>query len=416
MSRGRERVGRWLSAYPAPVWRLIVGTIIHSGGFAFFWPFTTLYVHVVLGQTLAVSGAVLMAQAGAGVAGAAVGGALFDRWGGRRPILAGVALSVLLLAAMAATSQFVVFAALVTLFGFASSVVSPSLYAYAATIWPEGGRAAFNALYVARNVGVALGTVAGGLVAAVSLHLTFIAAGILFVGFWLMAYWGYRGAAFALRAPKARAAPAARSRLLQVPAVLLLMVGLGLDWTAYTQWQTTTAAYMHAQGFALPAYSVLWTLNGLLILGGQPLTSGIARRWPSERHQLLLGSALFVAAYGTLALSHWYAAYVAAMVLTTLGEMLVWPAVPTAAARMAPAGQEGQYQGYVAGASSAGRAIGPLVGGLLVAVVARPAFYGWMVLAFAIAGGTFQLYERVAAGPSGRQRARPGRAAGADTG
>ncbi len=410
------RAGRWLGAYPAPVWRLIIGTIIHSGGFAFFWPFTTLYVHVVLRQTLAVSGAVLMAQAGAGVAGAAVGGFLFDRWGGRRPILAGVALSVLLLAAMAATAHFLVFAVLVTLFGFASSLVSPSLYAYTATIWPEGSRAAFNALYVARNVGVAFGTVAGGLVAAVSLHLTFIAAGILFVGFWLMAYWGYRGAAFTGRPPAARAAAAPRPRLLQAPAVLLLMAGLALDWTAFTQWQTNTAAYMHAEGFALPAYSVLWTLNGLLIVAGQPLTSRIARRWPSERHQLLLGSALFAAAYGTLALSHWYAGYVAAMVLTTLGEMLVWPAVPTAAARLAPAGQEGQYQGYVASASSAGRAIGPLVGGLLVAVVARPAFYGWMVLGFAIAAGTFQLYERVPARPPGRRRATPGSAPGLDSG
>lgn len=31
------------------------------------------------------------------------------------------------------------------------------------------------------------------------------------------------------------------------------MVGLGLDWMAYTQGQTTTAAYMPGEGFSLPA-------------------------------------------------------------------------------------------------------------------------------------------------------------------
>ncbi len=409
MTGALQRLRRAAGAYPAPVWRLIAGTAIHSGGFAFFWPFITLYVHVVLGQSLALAGLVLMAQSAAGIGGAAVGGLLFDRWGGRRPMVWGVGLSVALMAGMALAQGFWPFAVLVALFGFASSLVSPSLYAYAATIWPEGGRQAFNALYVARNAGVAFGTLAGGLVAAVSLHLTFVAAALLFVAFWVMAQWGYRGAAFdrVQRAPSA--AGPARRPLRASPGVLLLMVGLGLDWMAYTQWQTTTAAYMYGEGFSLPAYSVLWTLNGTLILAGQPVTSWVARRWPAVRHQLLVGSSLFCAAYALLALSHAYAGYVVAMVLGTLGEMLVWPAVPTAAARLAPVGQEGRYQGWVASATSAGRMVGPLVGGLLVAGVARPVFYGWMVGAFLVALGAYWLYGQLAARPTGLDR--PGTAA-----
>ncbi len=55
---------------------------------------------------------------------------------------------------------------------------------------------------------------------------------------------------------------------------------------------------------------------------------------------------MFCAAYGWLMLSHAYAGYVVAMVLGTFGEMLVWPAVANAAAQLAPAGQEGRYQGW----------------------------------------------------------------------
>lgn len=400
MTGGLHRLRRAAAAYPAPVWRLIVGTAIHSGGFSFFWPFTTLYVHVVLGRSLALAGLVLMAQSAAGIGGAAVGGVLFDRWGGRRSMLWGVGLSVVLMTGIALVHGFWWFAVLVALFGFASSLVSPSLYAYAATIWPEGGRQAFNALYVARNAGVAFGTLAGGLVAAVSLHLTFLAAALLFVAFWVMAQWGYRGPAFD-RVHRAPSALLAAPRFLRVsPGVLLLMVGLGLDWMAYTQWQTTTAAYMHSEGFSLPAYSVLWTVNGVLILAGQPVTSWVARRWPAVRHQLLVGSGLFCAAYGWLMLSHAYAGYVVAMVLGTLGEMLVWPAVPTAAAQLAPAGQEGRYQGWVASATSAGRMVGPVVGGLLVAGVARPLFYGAMVGAYLVALAAYWLYGRLAGRPT----------------
>ncbi|MDA8199761.1 MAG: hypothetical protein M0Z54_10135 [Thermaerobacter sp.] len=176
-------------------------------------------------------------------------------------MLWGVGLSVALMPGIALVHGFWSFAVLVALFEFTSSLVSPSLYAYAATIWPEGGRQAFNALYVARDAGIVFGTLAGGLVAAVSRPLTFLAAALLFVAFWVMAQWGYRGPAFdrVHHGPSAMV-PAPRS-FCGSSGVWLLMVGLGLDWMAYTQWQTTTAAYMHREGFSLPAYSVLWTVT-----------------------------------------------------------------------------------------------------------------------------------------------------------
>lgn len=77
--------------------------------------------------------------------------------------------------------------------------------------------------------------------------------------------------------------------------------------------------------------------------------------------------------------------------LRTLGEMLVWPAVPTAAAQMAPTGQEGRYQEWVASATWAGR---------MVAGVARPCFYGWMVAAYLVALGAYLLYGQLAIPPS----------------
>lgn len=54
------------------------------------------------------------------------------------------------------------------------------------------------------------------------------------------------------------------------------------------------------------------------------------------------------------------------MIILTFGEMFVWPAVPTIANKLAPEGKQGSFQGYVNSASTIGKAIGPLLGGMIV--------------------------------------------------
>ncbi|HLS07533.1 MFS transporter, partial [Lentibacillus sp.] len=61
-----------------------------------------------------------------------------------------------------------------------------------------------------------------------------------------------------------------------------------------------------------------------------------------------------------------FAFFAVAMVILTLGEMLVWPAVPTLAHKLAPKGRAGFYQGFVNSVGSAGRMVGPFLGGLIV--------------------------------------------------
>ena len=55
-----------------------------------------------------------------------------------------------------------------------------------------------------------------------------------------------------------------------------------------------------------------------------------------------------------------------AMVILTVGEMLVWPAIPTLANELAPKDQAGFYQGLVNSIAAAGRMLGPVLGGLIV--------------------------------------------------
>ncbi|MCL5115982.1 MAG: MFS transporter [Firmicutes bacterium] len=388
------------TTWPKAIWLLILGMAIQSTGMSFFWPFTTLYVHTIMHRSLAIAGVILMVQSGASILGSAFGGHLFDRLGGVRTIIVGIVGSVLCLVGLFAVANFWPYAVLVALFGLFTGLISPSMYAFSVSVWPEGGRQAFNAIYVAQNLGVAVGSLTGGLVAAAGgLRSTFLVNAALLTGFLIMVAVGYRGPAFQAAHRPASHARGARLNRGALLGPMLLLIGLVLDWTAYSQWTTTTSSYIHQEGFSLPLYSFLWTLNGAVILLGQPFISWITRRIEGVKGQLLLGNLFFLAGYAVLILTHRYVGYVAAMLMTTLGEMLVWPGVPTRTYQITPADQVGLYQGLVSGAASAGRMVGPLLGGILYAQVSRPALYLIMAVIYVASSVLYYVHDRRPAAP-----------------
>ena len=75
-----------------------------------------------------------------------------------------------------------------------------------------------------------------------------------------------------------------------------------------------------------------------------------------------------------------------AMIVLTIGEMLVWPGVPSIAAELAPQGRAGFYQGIVNSTATGGRMLGPLFGGMIADLfninILFQTIIGLMVLAF----------------------------------
>ncbi len=401
---------------PRDMWLLAAGVAVNSLGFAFMWPLTAIYVHRVLGQPMTVVGVLLTAQAGAGLLGSFWGGVLFDRFGARRPLLVAVAVNVMLMAWIGLDRNFWVYAVGATFAGMGVGVVFPCLNALAAQLWPGAGRNAFNVVYVAQNAGVAFGSILGGLVASIGFQFTFFSAAMLLATFWVLIAVAYRGTAFD-RPPAPEAAVGRRLQAHRVPlaslgsATWLLAAGLMLDWVAYVQWQSTTPNYMQAEGLALPLYSLLWTINGGLILLGQPLVLAVVRWLPRAKTQILVGNALFLLAFLLLAGRQAYPVYVAAMALSTLGEMLVWPAVPAAADQWAPPGRRGTVQGLISMAGSVGRMAGPLLGGILYVAIAPAGLFLIMAAIFVGAGLVYLVYDRLGRNPDIRQRVDPTRSA-----
>ncbi|MHB8928161.1 MAG: MFS transporter [Bacillota bacterium] len=365
MTDATPRRGPTLRA-PRSIWALGAIAFVNLVGFSFIWPMTTIYIHQVLGRPLSVAGVVLMFFSGASFLGQLVGGTLFDRAGGRLVIEVGLFLGAAAIAVPGLVQSWPLYVGAMIVFGFLQSLVFPALNAMAATTWPEGGREAFNLIYVANNAGVAVGTALGGLLASLSFRFVFLGAALVLLLSAFLALGLIRDRRFGDGAAAAvRPAAGGPGRSIPWLPIGFLLVSHLLLWLFYVQWASTLAVYMQGLGISLPAYGLLWTLNGLVIVLGQPLVSRFVRLVRSLPAQLLTGVVLFLGASGLLLTSTRYSVFTLIMVVLTLGEMLLWPGIPAAVDQLAPPERRGFLQGSLGSATAAGRMVGPLVGGLI---------------------------------------------------
>ncbi|MBS4191705.1 MFS transporter [Bacillus sp. FJAT-49705] len=352
---------------PRALWLLIIGMVVNVTGSSFLWPLNTIYIHDHLGKSLSVAGFVLMLNSAASVVGNLCGGILFDKIGGYKSILLGVVTALLSLIGLSFWNGWPTYVLFLTIVGFGSGIIFPSMYAMAGSVWKEGGRKSFNALYVAQNLGVALGAALGGFVASFSFQFIFIANTLMYALFLLIAVFGYRGihteTGTQTSVLKEKPVHKNHSRLY---ALLILCIGYSLCWVGYVQWQTTIASFTQELNISLKQYSLLWTINGALIVLGQPFVNIVVKRIKSLKTQINVGIVILIFAFLIAAGAEEFSAFLAGMIILTIGEMFVWPAVPTIANELAPKGKEGFYQGIVNSMATAGRMIGPLLGGILV--------------------------------------------------
>ena len=382
---------------PRNLWFIVVGMAINVTGSSFLWPLNTIYLHDHLGKSLSVAGLVLMANAFATVIGNLIGGFLFDKIGGYRSILAGSVIALSALIGLTINHDWPLYVIWLMIIGFGSGLIFPAMYAMAGTVWKEGGRRAFNAVYVAQNLGVAIGSALGGFVASFSFDYIFVANTIMYVVFFLLVVLTYKNIE---SDPVANVAvlpshqPIKSDRMLY--ALLVLCVGYLLCWVGYVQWTATISAYTQEIGVSLKEYSLLWTINGALIVLGQPFVNKFIYAFlKNVKMQMIVGMIIFMGSFAVAAFASDFSGFLTAMIILTIGEMLVWPAVPTIASSLAPKGKEGFYQGIVNSTATAGRMVGPLLGGLIVDYYGMQMMFIVLMALFVVAIGTTIVYDKI---------------------
>lgn len=331
-------------------------------------------MHDKLGHSLTEAGFIIALQSGASLIGQFFSGMLADKFGARKLMILGLISCFSSVGLIGLFPIWEVYAPSLILFGFSISFVFVPLNTLIHLVWPGGGRRGYNILYVCNNAGVAIGTALGGLLASYSFRFVFLINSFGFFLFFLLVI---------LEIPKrlvhdgetsgdplpASGPPEVAEDLHPAKSFSILMLislGLLLVWSAYSQLTTILPVIMERRGFSTFQYSILWTLNGIYIVLFQPFIRRVIQRWAQTfRRQIFIACILLCSGFLVFLSTPPYYLYIIAILFITFGEMLILPAIPAAAARLAPSGKAGTYQGIVGGASAGGRMVGPLIGGML---------------------------------------------------
>lgn len=367
---------------PKSVWWLVIGMALNITGSSFLWPLNTIYMKQELGKSLTVAGLVLMINSFGMVIGNLLGGSLFDKLGGYKTILIGTFTCLCSTTLLNFFHGWPWYAVWLVMLGFGGGMIIPAIYAMAGAVWPNGGRQTFNAIYLAQNIGVAVGAAMGGFVAEFSFNYIFLANLIMYVVFALVAVTQFNIEINAKVKYPTHLDITGKNNKARFISLVLICAMFAICWVAYIQWESTIASFTQTINISMAQYSVLWTINGIMILVAQPLIKPILYLLKGNlKKQMFVGIIIFMLSFFVTSFAENFTIFVVGMIILTFGEMFVWPAVPTIANQLAPDGKQGQYQGFVNSAATVGKAFGPFLGGVLVdAFNMRMMFIGMMLL------------------------------------
>lgn len=386
------------AGYPRPFWFLFWGALISGSGTSIVWPFMTIYLRQRLGVPLATVGALLSLQSAAGLVATAFTGPAIDRFGRKGAMLVSLAASSVCLLAMSSASTLAWWAVLLAVLGgFGPLYRIGSNAMVADLVVSERRTEAYALLRMVTNLGIAIGPTVGGFVTSVSYALAFtIAAGasvacalliLLFVPESIPRQTGAAG--------QARAGSGYGPVLRDWP--FLAFVGtFAIACMAYSQVMALLPVYAKENfGVAESRYGFIMATNAAMVVLFQYGVTRITRRYP-DLPVLAVGAVFYALGVGSVALGHSFPAFLASMVILTIGELIVSPTSTALAANLAPLDMRGRYMGIYSLTWGIGFGIGPVLGGLLNDRVAPQAiWYGGLVMGLVAACGFALLARRL---------------------
>lgn len=344
---------------PAPVPILIVGTFVNKAG-SFILPYLTL----VLGREFHIPGreaAALVTAYGLGsLVSVVTGGVLTDRLGRRATLLLSLFGSGAVAVVMSGAGSVRAFLPLLLLFGFLADLYRPASSAIISDRLASAQRASgFAALRVAVNVGFAFGMGIGGLLVDWSWRLLFALDGLTTIAFGAIVLAKIGETRPAPEAGRA-GAPAASPMWRDGVFVLTVVASLGFTTLVFSFLTVLPLTVTESAGYPPWVFGALVATNGVIIAVFE-ITAVEALRSFSRLRVAALGMLLAGIGFAGIGLVMHWAAFLAAMVLWTAGEILTVPQQMAFVSDWAPPEARGRYLGVYGATWSLGVALNPLV-------------------------------------------------------
>jgi MFS family permease len=366
-----SRPGVVFQEYPRQFWILVMSSFIDRLGGAMLFPFFTLYMTKKFGISMTQVGIIFGMFALSSVVGSMIGGALTDRLGRKGMVLFGLVMSALSALLMGLTNQIEYFVLVAILVGMLADSGGPAQQALVADLLPENKRAeGFGILRIVFNLAVVIGPLIGGLMASRSYMLLFIADAIassitaLVVYFTLHETWHPKEEGKA-EEPLVKSFAGYGKALLD-KAFVWYLITCALMVLVYMQMNTTLAVYLRdVHGVNERGFSYILSLNAAMVVLFQfPITRSIERFRPLI--VMTVGTLLYAIGFSLYGFTSIYFMFLFAMVIITIGEMLVSPVGQSIVTRLAPEDMRGRYMAVYGFSWVIPFAIGPLLAGIVM--------------------------------------------------
>lgn len=357
--------------YPRTFWNLIGITFIDRVGGAMLFPFFALYLTKKFEIGMTQVGILFAAFSASSFIGSMLGGAITDKFGRKGIIIFGLIASSMSTLAMGLVNVFEVFFMIALFVGILTDTAGPARQAMIADILPEEKRAqGYGIFRVAFNLSVVIGPAIGGLLAARSYLALFITDAVisLITAALVVRFIPETKPASSPDKPDEGVAGSFSGylRVLQDGTFMLFLGASILMILTYMNMNTTLGVFLRdAHGIPEAGYGYLLSLNAAMVVLFQfPITRRIENQKPLI--MMAAGTLLYALGFAMYGFVSLYSLFVLAMVIITIGEMIVAPMGQALVAKFAPEEMRGRYMAVFGISWGIPFAIGPYLAGLVL--------------------------------------------------
>lgn len=336
--------------FPPRFWIIVLAFFIDSVGGTLLFPFFSLYITGKFNVGMTTAGMVLAMFSIFGIIGSMIGGALTDRFGRRKLILFGLVFSALSTLTLGAVNSLAVLFPLAAFIGLLSDVSGPAHQAMMADILDEKQRQeGFGIMRVVRNLAWIIGPSIGGFLASRSFTLLFVIDAVVSC---------IVAAIFYTSMPETKPVRHEEENK-EHESILKTIAGYGIvakDFAfmafivaailmsaVYQQMYNSLSVYLRDNhGVDPQGYGLLMTTSAVTVILFQfRVSRDIKYRPPFVI--MAIGTLFYMVGFTMFGFVASFLLFMSAIVVITIGEMLIMPTSQTLAANFAPAEMRGRY-------------------------------------------------------------------------
>lgn len=365
------RVQKIYVEFPKKFWIVVGVSFIDRVGGTLLFPFFSLYLTQRFNVGMTQAGFILGIFSIFGLIGGFIGGALTDKFGRRKLILFGLVFSALSTLALGLVNNFNVLYPLAMLIGLLSDIAGPAHAAMIADILPEKQRQeGFGMLRVVGNMAWIIGPTIGGFIANRSFFALFVIDAVVSC---LVAFLFYRLMPETKPESSEEEASigifATFKGYLQVVrdyAYMAFLVAGMLMGLVYQQMYNSLSVYLRDNhGIEPQGYGFLLTTSAITVI---LLQFWVTRRIKQRPAFLMMafGVVFYMIGFSMFGFVNAYWLFALAIMIITVGEMIIMPTSQALAANFAPVALRGRYMAVFGLIWMIPATIGPSAAGIIL--------------------------------------------------